>query len=84
MWYFDCRGNNVTIRELVKDEIDALSDEALHAVREFLLFQRYRYILEMDDTIYLNSIPGMANSIKEGIKTPVNECVPLSDVWNDV
>jgi len=74
----------MTIRETVKNEIDALSNDALYAVRDFLLFQKYRDILEMDDTTYLNSIPGMADSIKDGIKTPLSECVALSDVWTDV
>ena len=74
----------MTIRESVKTEIDALTDEALYAVRDFLLFQKYRDILEMNDTAYLNTIPGMADSIKEGVKTPLSECVPLSEVWADV
>ena len=74
----------MTIQETVKKEIDTLSTEALYAVRDFLLFQKYRDILEMDDITYLTSIPGMKDSIKEGIKTPVSECVPLSDVWTDV
>ncbi|MCL2065857.1 MAG: hypothetical protein FWG99_00130 [Treponema sp.] len=74
----------MTIRESVKNEIETLSNDALHAVRDFLLFQKYRDILEMDDTSYLNSIPGMADSIKEGIDTPLEKCIPLSDVWADV
>jgi len=74
----------MTIRESVKAEIDALPDNALYAVRDFLLFQKHRDILEMSDTAYLNSIPDMADSIKEGVKTPLSECVPLSDVWPDV
>ena len=74
----------MTIRESVKTEIDALPDNALYAVRDFLLFQKHRDILEMSDTAYLNSIPDMADSIKEGVKTPLSECVPLSDVWPDV
>ena len=74
----------MTIRESVKSDIDTLSDDMLYAVRDFILFQKYRDILEMGDTAYLNAIPGMADSIKEGIKTPLSECVPLSDVWNDV
>ena len=74
----------MTIRESIKTEIDALSDDALREVRDFLLFQKYRDILEMDDDAYLNAIPGMATSIKEGGKTPRSECVPLSDVWIDV
>jgi hypothetical protein len=74
----------MTIREAIKNEIDMLPDEALYAVRDFLLFQKYRTILEMDDSTYLNTIPGMASSIKDGVETSVNECIPLSDVWDDV
>ena len=74
----------MTIREAIKSEIDVLSDDALYAVRDFLLFQKYRSILEMDDNTYLSSIPGMADSIRKGINTPLDECVPLSDVWDDV
>ena len=74
----------MTIRESVKKEIDVLSNEALYAVRDFLLFQKYRDILEMNDDAYLNAIPGMADSIKNGIKTPLSDCIPISDVWADV
>ena len=48
----------MTIQESVKKGIDTLSIEALYAVWIFLLFQKYRYILEMDDSAYLSSIPG--------------------------
>jgi prevent-host-death family protein len=29
----------------------------------------------IEETIYLSSIPGMRDSIKRGLKTPVEECV---------
>lgn len=29
----------------------------------------------IEETLYLTSIPGMAESIKEGLKTPLNKCV---------
>ena len=74
----------MTIQETLKKEIDILPNEALYLVRDFLLFQKYRSILEMNDTTYLNSILGMADSIKEGIETPLENCVPLSRVWQDV
>ena len=74
----------MTIQETLKKEIDILPNETLYLVRDFLLFQKYRSILEMDDTAYLNSIPGMADSIKDGIETPLENCVPLSRVWQDV
>ena len=74
----------MTVQESVKKEIDTLSTEALYAVRDFLLFQKYRDILEMDDSAYLSSVPGMTDSIKEGINTHLSECVPLNNVWTDV
>jgi len=73
----------VTLRETVKREIDVLPEDTLRLVREFIVFQKYRAVLD-DDTAYLNSIPGMAESIREGLATPVSECVPLSEVWPDV
>ena len=81
---FRIKEHMMDIRDSVKSEIDTLPDDALYAVRDFLLFQKYRDILKMDDTAYLNAIPGMMDSIKEGVKTPLSECVPLSDVWADV
>jgi len=38
----------------------------------------------MDDNTYLASIPGMMDSIREGVNTPLSECVPLEEVWPDV
>jgi len=74
----------MTIRESVKSEIDTLPNDVLYAVRDFLMFQKYRDILAMDDNAYLSTIPEMADSIKEGIETPLSECIPLCDVWPDV
>jgi len=74
----------MTIRESVKKEIDNLSEEAVYAVMDFVLFQKYRSIIEIDDSAYLRSIPGMIQSIEDGINTPLSECVPLSEVWPDV
>ena len=74
----------MTIRESVKKEIDTLPEDAIYAVRDFVLFQKYRDILEIDDSTYLNTIPEMMRSIEEGINTPVSECVSLSEIWPDV
>jgi PHD/YefM family antitoxin component YafN of YafNO toxin-antitoxin module len=38
----------------------------------------------LHETLYLMSIPGVYESIIEGSKTPVSECIPLSEVWDDV
>ena len=34
----------------------------------------------IQETIYLNSIPGMVESIKEGMDTAIEDCVPEEDV----
>jgi aconitate hydratase len=36
------------------------------------------------DEEYLASVPGMTQSIIEGVNTPLDECVPLDTVWDDV
>lgn len=33
----------------------------------------------LEETVYLMSIPGMAESIREGMKTPLEECVEELD-----
>jgi len=74
----------MTIREYVKNEIDALPDEVIHIVRDFVLFQKFRGLLEIDDSTYLSFIPGMMASIQEGRETPLTECKPMSEIWPDV
>lgn len=34
----------------------------------------------IQETIYFNSIPGMVESIKEGMDTAIEDCVPEEDV----
>ncbi len=33
----------------------------------------------LEETVYLSSIPGMAESIREGLETPVEECAAELD-----
>jgi hypothetical protein len=71
--------NVQTIRKSLKSRMDTLPDDLVIAVWTLLGSQSI-----MDDTTYLHSIPGMVASIREGLETPVSECVPLSAVWPDV
>ena len=71
-------------REYVKTQIDTLPESVLEKVEEFIAFQRFNLGLFDNDTDYLNAIPGMEDSIKLGMKTPLSDCVPLSEVWPDV
>ena len=71
-------------RDYMKKEIDTLPEDLLEKIQEYILFQKYRSGLFDSDSDYLNSIPGLAASIREGIETPLSDCVPLSEVWPDV
>jgi hypothetical protein len=61
-----------------------LPETAINQILEFISFQKYRLGMFEDDTDYLTSIPGMMESIKKGLDTPLSECAALSTVWNDV
>jgi hypothetical protein len=61
-------------KELLMTQIDSLHDPVVEKVLEFISFQRYSLGLFENDSDYLNSIPGMAESIVQGMKTPVHEC----------
>ena len=71
-------------RNYAKIQIDALPDSVVEKVIEFISFQKYSLGLFYSDDEYLSSIPGMTESIKEGLATPLSKCVPLSKVWPDV
>jgi hypothetical protein len=61
-------------KELLMTQIDSLPDPVVEKVLEFVSFPRYSLGLFENDSDYLNSIPGMAESIVHGMKTPVHEC----------
>ena len=62
-------------REYVKSKIDTLPESVIDKVQEFISFQLYSLGIFEDDTEYLESIPGMKESIMEGKATPVSECL---------
>ena len=74
----------MTTREYAKMQIDTLPEGVIDRVVEFISFQRFSLGLLENDTDYLLSVPGMAEKIKDGLNTPISECVPLSEVWADV
>ena len=71
-------------REYVKTQIDMLPESTLDKVVDFIMYQRFINGLYVDETDYVMSVPGMAEKIKEGMNTPLSECVPLEEVWADV
>ena len=74
----------MSVREYAKTQIDILPDNVVEKILEFISFQRYSLGLLDSDDEYLALIPGMTESIQEGLATPLSECVTLSEVWPDV
>ena len=74
----------MTGREYIKTQADVLPDSIVEKVLEFISFQKFSHNLFESDDEYLDSIPGMNDIIKEGLATPLSECISLSDVRRGV
>ncbi|MCL2088479.1 MAG: hypothetical protein FWH14_03260 [Oscillospiraceae bacterium] len=61
-------------RDYMKSQIDVLPENILEKLQEYIIFQRFNIGLFDNDTDYLESIPGMAESIRIGMNTPISEC----------
>ena len=75
---------NPTIAKELLSEIESLPEENVGILQQFVLFLKHRHELTLDDSTYLSSIPGMMESVDEGVNTPLSDCVPLEKVWADV
>ena len=60
----------IATKELLIKEINTLPPEMINAVYQFVEFQKYI----MDDTTYLESIPGMKESIIAGMNEDPDKC----------
>ena len=74
----------MTIREHVKIQAETLPEHILEKVSEFISFQKFSHDLYDSDDEYLDSVPGMTEIIKEGLATPLSECISLPDVRKGV
>ena len=73
----------MTAREYAKAQIDALPEQAVAKVVEFIAFQRFSMGFE-NDTDYLLSIPGMLDKIETASSQPTSQGVSASQLWTDV
>ena len=71
-------------REYVRTQIDTLPDSVVDKIQDFIAYQRFSLGLFEDDTDYLTSIPGMVESIKAAAAEPLENCVPVTEIWPDV
>ena len=74
----------MSTRDYVVAQIEDLLESAVNKIIESISFRRFSLGLFDSDDDYLSSIPGMAESIKDGLAKPPSKCVPLSEVWADV
>ena len=56
-------------------EIDNLPEEVLGEIIDYVGYIKLKKGMYENDTEYLESIPGMIESIKEGMKEKVSDCV---------
>jgi len=74
----------MSAKEHVMFQIDTLPEQAIEKVLEFISFQKYSLGIFDSDQEYLEAVPGMSEIIKEGLATPLSECISLSDVRKGV
>ncbi len=67
-------------RELLKQEIDVLPDEALEDIQKYILFQKFSLGIFDNDTDYLNSVKDMARKITDGMNEPIDNCLCENEV----
>ena len=70
--------NNTNIEQI----ISAIS--MLKGIKNVTTIDNWDNWSDLDETNYLCSISGMKESILEEGKTPLEECVPLEEIWSDV
>ena len=71
-------------REYIASQLDVLPESVLEKVKEFIMFQRFSMGTYETDTEYLESIPGMVDSIKAAAAESLSDGVPASEVEFDV
>ena len=71
-------------RDYVKIQIDALPDSVIERLKEFIAYQMFILGLFDNDTDYLTAIPGMVESIKVAAAEPLENCISVTEMWEDV
>ncbi|MCL2499627.1 MAG: hypothetical protein FWE90_04730 [Defluviitaleaceae bacterium] len=74
----------MSTREYIRTQVDLLPDNILEKVQDFIGYQKFILGIYDTDTDYLSSIPGMVESIKAAAAEPLDDCVPVTELWSDV
>ena len=77
----------INITNARKELYNLVEDVNLYSEPTFIVSKKGNAVLisesdwnAIQETIYLNSFPGMVESIKEGMDTAIEDCVPEEDV----
>ena len=70
--------------EYAKAQLDVLPESIVSKVVEFIDFQRFTLGYFDNDTDYLESIPGMVESIHAGSAEALEDCISVEEIWPDV
>ena len=77
----------INITNAIKELYNLVEDVNLYTEPTLIVSKKGNAVLisesdwnAIQETIYLNSIPGMVESIKEGMDTAIEDCVPEEDV----
>ena len=71
-------------RDYVRTQVETLPDSIIDKLQDFIAYQRFSLGLFDSDTDYLTAIPGMVESIKAAAAEPLEDCIPVSEIWPDV
>ena len=79
----------MSTREYIINEVNILPEGVLEKIQDFIRYQKFSLGIYENDTVgsdqdYLTSIPQMDAILKEGLTTPLSECISLSEVQNGV
>ncbi len=81
-----CITTSKALSENLKRYLNAAgNDEKVYVTTETgnVVIVSEEYLRSLEETVYLYSIPGMRESIKEGVDTPLSECSEV-DWENDL
>jgi hypothetical protein len=69
-------------REYVKSEIDVLPEEVFERVKDFVLFEKYRWDLNKNGYDWLSTIPIMTDSIKSNKSLTAKSASQIDDFFS--
>jgi hypothetical protein len=72
-------------KDRIMARLELLPEDAVDSLDNYLSFLEFQLGIDEDDMESSSAIsPWLRERLLEGMRTPLSECVPLEDVWDDV